>query len=136
METRRYRNIAIRLPATAAAGLEFSLNDQEDLKGAIIDGIETFNDADLSFTEQGLPVVTAADSVKLVCYYAEDSNDKIRAIPYVPQRTAINAGVVRQYKNLRINFPVSRIRVTEALANAAVSFAVVGVHYHYAKDLV
>lgn len=135
MLTKRFRTIAVRIPAGSSAGREFSLQEQDDLKGAIIDGIETYNDQDLLANEQGLPIITAADSVKLVTYYVEDSTDRVKAVPYTPQRTAQNAGVIREYRNLVMNFPNSRIRVTQLIANGSDSYALIGVHFHYASDV-
>lgn len=135
MKTIRFRTIAVRLEATAAAGQEYSLNDQEDLKTAIIDGIETFTASDTTHSVEGLPVVTDADAVRLCVFYAEDSTDKAKAVPYMPQRSSINSGIVREYDKMVLTFPNCRVRVVETL-DGDVQYALIGVHYHFPKDIV
>lgn len=135
MKTVRFRQVIVEIPAAAAAGREFSLGTQQDLVGAIIDGIETFDITDTPTTADGNPVVTAADAVRLALYVNQESNDKVLAIPYGPSRVAVNSGRVREYDRLRITWEDTRIRVTQVIANVASSWAVIGVHYHYPKDL-
>lgn len=136
LRTIRFRQVQVKITGSATAGNEFSFGNQEDLAEAIIDGIETFNAADVPNTETGQPLVTAADSIKLVLYVNEDSNDKERAIPYEPQRATINSGIIRQYRNLVITWPKTRVRVVSNFAATTDTYAMVGVHYHYPKDVI
>lgn len=135
LRTVRFRTVQVKLTGSATAGSEFTFGNQEDLVGAIVDGIETFNVTDQPFTETGQPVVAAADAIKLCLYVSEDSNDKERAIPYEVQRSTINSGIVREYKNLKISWPKTRVRVCANLATATDQWALIGVHYHYPKDI-
>ena len=135
LKTIRFRTVSVMIPGAAAAGREFSLGTQQDLVGAIIDGIETFDVTDTPTTEESNPVVTAADAIKLALYVNQESNDKVLAIPYGPQRATINSGIVREYDRLKITWEDSRIRVVQLIASATDTWAVIGVHYHYPKDL-
>jgi len=131
IRTKRFRLISIRLDAVASTGREFSFQDQDDLRDAIIDGVETFSEADAPYDQQGNPVVTIADASNLSVCITEGSTDKVRYIPYNPMRTVINGGIVRMYDNLRPTWPQCRIRVNNTLASPIATYALVGVHFHY-----
>lgn len=135
LKTIRFRQVSVLIPGSASAGREFSLGTQQDLVGAIIDGIETYNAADTPATDEGNPVVAAVDSPSLALYVNQESNDKVLAIPYEPSRSTINSGIVRQYDRLKITWEDTRIRVVQAITTVTDTWAVLGVHYHYPKDL-
>lgn len=135
LQTKRFRTIQVRLDAAATAGREFSLMDQDDLKDAIIEGIEVFTFTDTPLTDKGAPVVLDGDAVNLALCMVEGSTQKERYIPYFPQRTAINAGVVRRYRDLRPSWPQCVVRVVGDLAATEVSYAYIGVHYRFADDV-
>lgn len=134
LQTKRFRTIQVRLDAAAGPGRDFSLGDQDDLKDAIIEGIEVFSESDTPATEKGAPVVTDADAIKLALCMVEGSTQKERFIPYWPQRSVINSGIVRRYRDLRPSWPQCSVRVVQALANVGVSYAYIGVHYRLATD--
>lgn len=131
IRTKRFRVISIRLEPAATTGREFSFGDQDDLRDAIIDGVEVFSEADTPYDQNGNPVVTIGDAPNLSVCLTEGSTDKVRYIPYNPMRTVINGGIVRMYDNLRPSWPQCRIRVNSTLGSVIATWALVGVHFHY-----
>ena len=132
--TLRARLIEIPLSATAPQGSEFPFPDQPDLRGAEVTGIETFSALDLTAGPNGLPTISAADSLNACLIITEASDEKARFLAYTSCRRALNAGRVREFRDLRPTWDQCRVRIVAALAAATQTSALVLVHYRYPRD--
>lgn len=134
LQTLRFRTVAVQLPANFSAGMEIQIPDQDDLREAIIDAVETFTDADMISTAEGLPVVTDALSANLLFTLAHKSNDRVKHMPYRASRAVLLAGMVRTLSGWAITWPQSRIRCVSDLQNETPVWAVLGIHFRYPSD--
>jgi hypothetical protein len=116
------------------AGQEITLPDQDDLRDAIIEGIETFTAADIVATPQGLPVISDLLSRGILLTFAEKSNDRVKFLPYHPARAVLLSGQVRQFVGWSITWPQSRARCVAPLNNDEQIYLMIGVHFRYATD--
>jgi len=132
--TVRARLIEIQIPAVAPVGSEIPFPDQPDLRGVRVTGIETFTNANVTSAPSGLATVSAADATQLCVTVVENSVEKVKLIPYQSFNRALNGGVVRAFRDLRPTFEQCSIRVVTLIAAAAVTSALVVVHYEYESD--
>jgi hypothetical protein len=130
----RFRLVTVTLPAGALAGSEIPIPDQDDLRQAEIEGIETYNATDLTQGPDGVAVVSAADAIRLVVILADQSNDRVRFMPYQTARVSVLAGETRQFDNWIVTWPQCRIRIVQTLAAVTPTQAVIGVHFRYPSD--
>lgn len=130
----RFRLVEVRLPAAMNQGAEIPFPEQNDLRDAIIEGVETFTANDSTQGPSGLPAITAADALDTVLVLSDSSDDRIRNIPYQAGSRALNAGVVLGFRNLRLTWDQCRVRAVTTHASAAENVALIGVHYRYPTD--
>lgn len=135
LRTLRFRVVTVQLPANFTAGQEIPFPDQDDLRNALIEGIETFTDADQAQTAEGLPVIQDTDAPSVVAIIAQNSNDRVKYLPYRPSRAVLLAGQVRQLAGWVITWPQCRARCVADLNNEAPVNLLFGVHFRYPTDV-
>ena len=131
----RSRLIEVQLPAGLSQGSEVSFPDQPDLRNAIVMGVETFTDSDISFGPSGVAALTSADSLILVVTLAEASDEKVRNVPYTSLIRTNNAGLFREYRSLRPTWEQCKVRAVAPLAAVTTTVALVLVHFFYPSDV-
>lgn len=130
-----YRTRTIYIPLTGGlkAGQEIAFPDQQDLKEAIVTSVETFTDTDLTTSPAGVALVSDADAARLVVTLTQQSDMRVKQVPYLGMRTVRNAGEPRQYDGLLLEWTQCKIGVTANLAAATAIVAAVSVGYYYPK---
>ncbi len=125
----RSRTIEVQLTQTGR-GSAFRLPDQPDLRqrGAVIQAIETFIDTDASITPDGGVTLTLAQAQLLYLIVMDKSDERIREVPYLAFRTTQNAGQLRTYNDLNIQWQQSRLVVADTLPSSG-EFALITIHY-------
>lgn len=135
LRTLRFRTVVIQLPTSFAAGNEVTFPDQDDLRDAIIEGIETYSADDSSQTPEAQAVIASALDNRLTVVLADKSNDRVKYLPYRMARAVLMCGQVRQLNAWPITWPQCRIRCVQSLGNASGPvYAMVGVHFRYPSD--
>jgi hypothetical protein len=135
IRTKRFRTIAVAIPAGTPAGIQIPIPDQDDLREAYIEGIETFSLSDAAATPQGLPVVSDGDATRLSITLVDRSTSRVKQMPYAPTRRTLNAGMVREIRDLQCTWTQSSILVTDTIQASETTWALLGVHYRYDSDL-
>jgi len=130
----RTRLIEIQLPLAMPQGAEVAFPDQPDLRGVIVTGVEVFTADDIATAPSGTVVVPSADALNLVMTLVEGSDEKVRQVPYFSCRRVVNAGNVRDFRDLSPTWDQCSIRATLALAVGTVTSALVMVHFRYNRD--
>lgn len=131
----RTRTIYIPLTGSLKQGGEVAFPDQQDLKDAVVTSVETFTASDIETSPDGQAVVSDADALRLTVTITQQSDQRVKEVPYTAMRTSRNAGEPRQYDALLIEWTQCRIKITADLAALTPVAAAVCVGYYYpAKD--
>lgn len=131
----RSRLIEVPLPASLAQGATVPFPDQPDLRNAVVTGIETFTDVNVTNGPSGAATISQADALAAVVVLTEASDEKGRNIPYQSMNRQLNAGLFREYRDLRLTYEQCGVRAVATFASATQTVALILIHYYYPKDL-
>lgn len=131
----RSRLIEVQLPAAFAQGAVVPFPDQPDLRNAVVTGLESFTAANVANGPSGTAAISVADALAAVVTITEASDEKVRFVPYQSLNRQLNAGLFREYRNLRPTYDQCGIRAVAPFAAGAASVALILVHYYYPSDL-
>lgn len=130
----RTRTVFIPLTGGLKQGASIAFPDQQDLKNAIITSVETFTGDDLLTAPDGTPILTAGDALNVLVTIAQQSDQRIKQVPYQAMSAFRNAGEPRQYDALLVEWTQCRIELTANLAATTATAAVCVGYYYPTKD--
>jgi hypothetical protein len=107
------RSILVEIPlTTTAAGSTINFADVPQLRGKFVQGIETFTNAQITKTPTQRNVIGNLNGANFLVNLLTDSETTFEYIPYFTLIPASNGGIIREFKNLKININKSNIYIT------------------------
>lgn len=131
----RSRLIEISIPLGAGAGSEFIFPDQPELRHAIVEGVESFDNSLLTTAPSGALVIGSADAQNVVVTLTQASDEKIRNVPYQSFGRSFNAGIFRSYRDLSLSWDQCKLVMVGALGAGVNVAALILIHYHFPGDV-
>jgi len=120
------RSISVELKLTSINnGTSFQFQDVPQLKGMFVQGIEAFTFAEVAKTPTQTPVIQDAAKNGILVNLVEDNLVKYENIPYFTLIAADNAGLIREFKNYKVNINKSGVYIgdnTNLTINESVFF--------------
>ena len=118
--------VELKLTVTPAAGVFMNFLDVPQLRGVFVQGIEAFTDSQLTKTPIQSTVFANAAAKEMVMSFTEGSDIRYENIPYYTLVAANNGGLIRKFKNFKININKSGVWMGGATAtvNHALAFVV------------
>lgn len=104
-----------------------------DLDGVDITGIETMDSDTLTFTPDGVPVITPADALLLSVTLVEGSNQRHKHLPWNLSNPSIQFGIWKEFNPFRLTWQRSGVFASGPLS-ANVLAIPLNVHYRYSAD--
>lgn len=98
--------------ATVSAGTNYKFIDIPQLRDAVVYGISAYSQADCLTSPNQKTVINAPANILVTFVIGED--EEIYQMAYNDLRPAYNAGLIRVFKDKRINFQKSYITITNA----------------------
>lgn len=132
--TNRSRAIVVPL-INVGTGLVANFPDQNDLRSAMVLGVETFTSAEQLTSRDGRSVVSPADALNLAVTLVDSSDQKVMDVPYQAFNTILNSGQVRTYRDLVLTWEQCTLRNVAPLSTDT-SSALVMVSYALAGDVI
>lgn len=106
------KSIIVELPITAIAnGTTLNFNDVPQLRGKYIQGIETYTNNEVGKTPTQKNVIALANLSSFLVNLVTDNETVFENIPYFTLNANANAGIIREFKNLKININKSNIYI-------------------------
>jgi hypothetical protein len=121
------KSITVELKlTTVAANGTLNFADVPQLKGAIVHAIEAFTDSQVTKTPSGNTVFANAAAKEMLMTFVEGNEEKVQLIPYYTLVAANNGGMIREFKDLKLNINKSNVFITgtTATANHALLFTI------------
>lgn len=120
------RSISVELKLTNTNnGNSFQFADVPQLKGMFVQGIEAFTDAEVAKTPTQTAVIADAAKNGILVNLVEDNLTKYENIPYFTMIAKENAGLIREFKNYKVNINKSGVYIgdnTNIVVNTSVFF--------------
>lgn len=113
------RYIRIVVPAGFTVGQIVPFPQDQEINLKPVQALETYENTILARTPDNEPVVSQAGGAEVVLYLYQENMARFYAIPYNSFNTQLNAGIVRQLKDLKINLQKSYIQITGNVTIAA-----------------
>jgi hypothetical protein len=113
MNTARFqKSISVELRLTTNAdGTSLNFLDVPQLRGKYVQGIEAFTDAQVKKTMTQTDVIADAGKTGLLVNIVVDSDTILENLPYYTLIATYNGGLIRQFKNIKININKSNIYI-------------------------
>lgn len=128
---RRSQLVSVTIPVGTTVGGKVFLPDIPELRDALIDGLETYVDSELSFSTSGVATVTGAQLLALTLNLVQNSDRRGQDIPAWSLRSSQYGGIWKELTSWNLNWQKCSVQVNQAgLFAAAASFSV-NVFYHY-----
>lgn len=114
----------VEVPLTGAgvnAENKFLLDEVLNPKGTgsvIFLGMQTWTDAEQSFSNTGRPIVPLGNALKLSITMMWGNEEKMYQVPYLDFNSALNYGMIRRLKALQFSLTNSRMLNMEALGTS------------------
>ena len=124
------KSILVEIPITTLAnGSTINFNDVPQLRGKYVQGIETYTQNEVTKTQTQRTVIAAANVSSFLCNFVTDSETIFENIPYFTMNTYNNAGIIREFKNLKININKSNIYIANGSGLATTQSALFTFYY-------
>jgi hypothetical protein len=107
------KSILVELQITTTAnGSSINFSDVPQLRGKFVQGIETYTANEVTKTQTQRDVIAQANVSSFLVNLVTDSETVFENIPYFTFNTYYNGGIIREFKNLKININKSNIYIT------------------------
>ena len=120
------RSISVELKLTSTAnGSSFQFPDVPQLKNMFVQGVEAFTDLEVGKTPTQTVVIADAAKNGILVNFVEDNLTKYENIPYFTLIARHNGGLIREFKNWKVNINKSGVYIgdnTSLVINTAVFF--------------
>jgi hypothetical protein len=124
------KSILVEIPITTLAnGSTINFNDVPQLRGKYVQGIETYTQNEVTKTQTQRTVIAAANVSSFLCNFVTDSETIFENIPYFTMNTYNNGGIIREFKNLKININKSNIYIANGSGLATTQSALFTFYY-------
>jgi hypothetical protein len=117
--------VPLILPSGYATGAFITFADVPQLRGAHVQGIEAFTDAQLTKTPLQASVFEDAAKKEMMMTFVEDADNRFENVPYYTLIASSNGGLIRTFKDLKININKSGVFIGGTTATAGKSLALV-----------
>ena len=116
-----YRLVTVTVNAgTGDAEVPFQDVSELRSRGARVVGIEVFDDNQLAFTPDGLPVITQADSLKCTATFKDPSSlERLKDVPLWTLNPVYMGGIYKQFVPFEANWQSCFVKFTGGLVVAA-----------------
>lgn len=129
------RSILVEIPlTTTTAGSTINFADVPQLRGKFVQGIETFTAAQITKTPTQKTVIGSLYGANFLVNLLTDSETTFEYIPYYTLIPANNGGLIREFKNLKININKSNIYISSA-TGLTINESVVFNFYYTDKEI-
>lgn len=129
------RSILVEIPlTTTTAGSTINFADVPQLRNKFVQGIETFTNAQITKTPTQKTVIGSLYGANFLVNLLTDSETTFEYIPYYTLIPANNGGLIREFKNLKININKSNIYISSA-TGLTVNESVVFNFYYTDKEI-
>ena len=126
----RSQTIFLPLGSNVTTGSKIFLPDIPELRDALVDGIETYTDSELTADLQGNPVQTIAGLQGLVLNLVQESDRRAQDFPLQSLLATAYGGIFKEFTSWRLNWQKCYVQATNG--NPASRTVVLNVFYHYA----
>jgi len=120
------KSISVELKLTSnSGGTSLNFADVPQLRGKYVQGIEAFTDAQVKKTMTQTDVIADAGKNGLLCNIVVDSDTILENLPYYTLISTYNGGLIREFKNIKININKSNIYIgdgTNIVTNTSAFF--------------
>lgn len=130
----RSQLVTIKVPKGATLGAKFFLPDIPELRDALIDGLETYTEAELAADLNGVPTVQDPGLAGLTLSLIQESDRRAMDIPAWSLRSSQYGGIWKEFDSWRVNWQKCYLQVVDPTNFIASdrSFAL-NVFYHYGR---
>jgi len=102
------RSYLVELNITSATvGSQVTFQNVPELLGVNIYGIQAFTATDLTFSPNGKTIIADIDAAGLVVTFVVDSTEEVYRYLYRDLRPGSNSGLIRLFRNKKINITKS-----------------------------
>jgi len=106
------KSILVELPLTAIAnGTTLNFSDVPQLRGKFVQGIESYTANEVGKTQTQRTVIPFTNVSSFLVNLVTDNETVFENIPYFTFNTYNNGGIIREFKNLKININKSNIYI-------------------------
>jgi hypothetical protein len=120
------KSISVELKLTTNSnGTSLNFLDVPQLRGKYIQGIEAFTDSQVKKTMTQTDVIADAGKTGLLVNIVVDSDTVLENLPYYTLISTYNGGLIREFKNIKININKSNVYIgdgTSIVANTSAFF--------------
>jgi hypothetical protein len=120
------KSISVELKLTTNAdGTSLNFADVPQLRGKFVQGIEAFTDAQVKKTMTQTNTIADAGKNGLLVNIVVDSDTILENLPYYTLISTYNGGLIREFKNIKININKSNVYIgdgTNIVANTSAFF--------------
>jgi hypothetical protein len=120
------KSISVELKLTSNSdGTSLNFADVPQLRGKYVQGIEAFTDAQVKKTMTQTNVIADAGKNGLLCNIVVDSDTILENLPYYTLISTYNGGLIREFKNIKININKSNVYIgdgTNIVTNTSAFF--------------
>lgn len=116
-----YRLVTVTVN-TGTGDAEVPFQDVSELRsrGACVVGIETFDADQMAFTPDGLPVISAADSLKCTVTFKDPSSlERLKDVPLWTLNPVYMGGIYKQFMPFEANWQSCFVKFTGGFSAAA-----------------
>lgn len=107
------RSILVELPITTVSnGSTINFSDVPQLRGKFVQGIETYTANEVTKSQTQRTIIPQANVSSFLVNLLTDSETTFENIPYFTFNTYYNGGIIREFKNLKININKSNVYIS------------------------
>lgn len=126
----RSQTIFVAIPATAAVGTKIFLPDIPELRDALVEGLETYTDSEISSDLQGNGIVSIAGVADLVLNLVQESDRRAQDFPLNSLLAVQYGGIYKEFTSWKLNWQKCYLQVVGP--NTAGRSVALNVFYRYA----
>ena len=125
----RSQTIFVPIPGTATQGAKVFLPDIPELRGALVDGIETYTDTELANDLTGGGIVNAAGITGLVLNLVQESDRRAQDFPLQSLLAVQYGGIYKEFTGWKLNWQKCYLQLVNN--NPAGQSVALNIFYHY-----
>jgi hypothetical protein len=127
----RSQTIFIQIPSSAQLGTQVYLPDIPELRDAVIDGIETYTDQELTNAPNGQAIIAVASIRELTLNLLQESDRRAQDFPLQSLLAVQYGGIYKEFTQWRLNWQKCYIFCLGT--TPADQVVALNVFYHYEK---
>lgn len=114
----------VEIPIPAGTGVNSQINFQDipQIRNKTIVAIEAFTSTQLSTFPSGNTVISASDSLDLLCTFSVNADENVYQVPYYKLISSLNGGFVTGLDELKIDVTKSYIQLVGPVAASSAVF--------------